>query len=98
LDFYIKELKISIEFNGDMWHANPSIYKKYDKPHPFEKEWTSEYIWNRDKNRLDFLLNDTDYVDNVIIIWEKDFKKDGLDKTVENILNQIEKLKKLENG
>jgi hypothetical protein len=33
LDCYIRELNIGIEFNGDMWHANPNKYKASDVFH-----------------------------------------------------------------
>jgi very-short-patch-repair endonuclease/uncharacterized protein YlzI (FlbEa/FlbD family) len=48
-DFTIPELKLIIEFNGDSWHANPSIYSKDDKPHPINKEVTSRELWKYDE-------------------------------------------------
>jgi len=86
LDFYIKELNIGIEFNGDIWHANPNKYKPEDKPFPFQRDLTAEYIWNKDKVKNDFLRTK---LNKLIIIWESDLYKDGIDITVEKIIKEI---------
>lgn len=86
IDFYIKELNIGVEFNGDIWHANPSKYKPNDKPFPFQKDLTSQDIWNKDKVKNDFLRTK---LKKLIIIWESDLYKDGIDKTAEKIINEI---------
>lgn len=86
LDFYIKELNIGIEFNGDIWHANPNKYKPTDKPFPFKKNYTSEDIWNKDKIKNDFLKTK---LNKLIIIWESDLYKDGINLTIEKIIKEI---------
>ena len=45
LDYYIKELNLCVEFNGDCFHANPLIYSKDDRPNVYNKKITSEDIW-----------------------------------------------------
>lgn len=86
IDFYIKELNIGIEFNGDIWHANPNKYKASDKPIHFQNDYTAEYIWNKDKIKNDFLKTK---LNKLIIIWESDLYRDGIDKTIEKILMDI---------
>lgn len=70
LDFYIPELKICIEFDGDLWHANPSKFKASDKPSPFSNK-TAEEIWLRDKQRQDFIESQGI---KVVRIWESEYK------------------------
>lgn len=75
-----------IEFNGDLYHANPIKYEPEDKP--FSKihaltdriEWTAEQVWNFDiyKNKVA-----TDHGYDVLVIWEHDAKhhlKESLEK------------------
>jgi hypothetical protein len=47
---------------------------------------TSQEIWNKDKVKNDFLRTK---LKKLIIIWESDLYKDGIDKTVEKILKEI---------
>ena len=86
LDFYIKELNIAIEFNGDVWHGNPELFSESDNCHPRNKDITVKELWDRDKYRNDLIKKQ---VKDIIIVWENDYKKDGIDKTVEKILEQI---------
>jgi hypothetical protein len=86
VDFYIKELNIGIEFNGDMWHANPEKYSKFDKPFPFQRDMTAEEIWNKDKIKNDFLRTK---LKKLIIIWESDLYRDGINNTVAKITKEI---------
>jgi hypothetical protein len=44
LDFFIKELNLAIEFQGDIFHANPKIFKASDNPNPFRKDLSSSEI------------------------------------------------------
>jgi hypothetical protein len=86
LDFFIRDLNIGIEFNGDIWHANPIKFEANDKPFPFQKNLTSEDIWSKDKIKNDFLRTK---LNKLIIIWESDLHKDGIDKTVDKIIKEI---------
>ena len=76
-------LGVGIEFNGDIWHANPKKYSPHDKPFSFQKNMTAQEIWNKDKAKNDFLKTK---LDKLIIIWESDLYKNGIDKTVEKIM------------
>jgi len=89
VDFFIKELSLVIEFNGDMWHANPLIYKENDIPFPFDKKYTAKDIWKKDADKINFIKTK---VRDVFIIWEKDLKEKGMFKIVEELLAKIKEL------
>jgi hypothetical protein len=62
-----------IEYNGDLWHANPSKYKKTDIPKIPKNKKTAEEIWNRDRLKNELVKN-KGY--DVLVIWESDYKND----------------------
>jgi|SaaInlStandDraft_4_1057021.scaffolds.fasta_scaffold87168_2 hypothetical protein len=80
LDFKIDN-KV-IEFNGDIFHANPEIFESDENPNPFITDLTSQEIWDKDEERLDILKNGKL---DVLVIWEKD--------VVTNIEKELEKCK-----
>lgn len=71
-DFVVVDTKCVIEFNGNMWHANPILYEASDTPNPFDKQLTAEMIWKKDKKKLDFLINN---LWKVMVIWENEYEK-----------------------
>jgi hypothetical protein len=80
-DFYIAELDIVIEYYGDFWHANPSLYEKDDHIHTC---YRADDIWKRDEERLK-IFGKT----KVIVVWEleaDDNKIKELKKIIENEL------------
>lgn len=80
-DFVISNLKYCIEFNGDMWHANPLKYQETDHPNPFAKNITAKDIWANDGKKLKVL---TDMGYRIRIVWESDYRKNK-----ENIIRDI---------
>lgn len=89
VDFFIKELNLVIEFNGDAWHANPKIYKEEDIPIKFNEKFESlkaKVIWERDTKKLENLKTK---VRDVIIVWEKDLTEKGIDKLTEELVKKI---------
>lgn len=75
LDFYIPELKICIEFDGDLCHANPNKFKASDKPSPFSDK-TAQEIWSHDKQRQEFIESQGI---KVVRIWESEYKSKKFD-------------------
>jgi hypothetical protein len=69
-DIFIEKLNLIIEFNGDYWHCNPSIYSN-DYYHKHKKKYAQE-IWKEDEVRIDNIKK-LGY--NLEVIWEKDFNK-----------------------
>ena len=87
-DFVITNKNICIEFNGDVWHANPSIYFPNETPKLLESmgyNITATEIWKKDEIKVDFLKN-LGY--NVLIVWENDYIKNK-DKMIEKCLKEI---------
>ena len=86
LDYYIKELNICVEFNGDIWHANPKLYKNEECIHPFNKTLTCAEIQNYDKLRYEILKSE--YNIDTLVIWEADLKTLNVNEFINNILNK----------
>ena len=70
-DFMDTKIKKCIEFNGDLFHANPNIYGKDDTPNFHDRSLTSSDIWKADKIKLDFIRS-IGY--DVLVIWEHDYR------------------------
>lgn len=69
--FDIKINNMLIDVNGDLWHANPKIYKENDKlKFPFKKV-KAKNIWKKDKSKKELAES---YGYKVIYIWESDIK------------------------
>lgn len=90
LDYYIKELNICVEYNGDMWHANPNMFEAHDNPIPYKKDLYADEIWERDNNRIKKLK---ELGIKTFIVWDSEVKDRGMNfiikKLVENIKNYI---------
>lgn len=72
VDGYCPMLKIVFEFDGDVFHGNPNLFKPNDKPHPFYKDITAKEL--KDKTVFKSLdLFDADYT--VVRVWENDYIK-----------------------
>lgn len=88
-DFVIPDIKLCIEFHGDVFHANPSTYSSEDRPNPFNSNLTSEDIWEHDKIKQKVLL-DEKYI--IIVVWESEYnrsKENTINKLVEQINEQV---------
>jgi len=68
LDYYIKDLNVSIEFNGDIWHANPTKYKEDDIIPVLNIK--AKDIWDKDEKRYNNLKNNHNIT--TIVVWEND--------------------------
>lgn len=82
----IKRKKI-IEYNGDQYHANPSIYLESDSPHPYNKGkgYTAKDIWTKDKHKIEIAKFNGF---SVLTIWDSEYRKDPkqtLEKCIEFI-------------
>lgn len=93
LDYYIEELNLCIEFNGDYWHCNPDIYNKDDTVSINNKKYNAIDIWMKDKYRIDYLLENCQI--HTIVVWESDYlenKQNCIDNIINNLLyNYINK-------
>lgn len=75
VDFFVKGTGKVIEFFGDFWHGNPNLYKYNEKINRPGKIISACKIWENDKERIEKMLK-IPYINNVKIIWEKDYRKD----------------------
>ncbi len=72
VDFYNPSTKKVIEFNGDFWHANPSV-ARYTPDSIGAHGMTSSEIWVKDKIRLDEIKSQG-Y--EVLVVWENEYAND----------------------
>lgn len=77
----LKRNKI-IEYNGDIFHANPSIYESGAIANPF-KNIIADDIWKKDEEKLKAAKQNGFYT---LIIWDSDYKKNKF-KTINDCLN-----------
>ena len=71
LDYYIPELKIAIEYNGSIFHADKRLYGDECKCNPWSNK-TAKEIREYDNVRLENIKSNGI---KVFIIWELDFDK-----------------------
>lgn len=81
LDIVLDKYKLVIECNGDLWHANPSLYSKNDIIYLYKGPTKAEEIWKRDQSRVEQIES---FGYKVLIIWEKDWKHNK--QQVENVI------------
>lgn len=83
-DFVITNINFCIEFNGNYYHANPTIYNEnfYNK----HLKLTAAEIWDKDKIKNEYLQYQENY--KLYIIWESD----DMDSHIKNIINIINEL------
>ncbi len=72
LDYFIKELNIAIEFNGNTFHGNPKFYIDTDCSNPYNKLITAKEMWEKDEIRYKTLLSEKNI--KTIVIWEDESK------------------------
>ena len=82
-DFYLKDLNLIIEVNGDYWHANPKMFKKLNKIQKASK------IRDRIKKKL---AREHNY--QIIFLWEDDIKN-NLEKVIKKIKQYANKYQKI---
>jgi hypothetical protein len=69
-DAQIKGTKILLEINGDLWHANPEIYKAGDFIPVVGK--TAQALWDRDVRKTACAISQGF---TVTVLWERDIRK-----------------------
>lgn len=74
-----------IEYNGDVYHANPNIYNENDYYHPFHKEkgLTAKEKWEEDKIKRK-AANKRGF--DVLTVWDSEFNQDK-DQTIKKCLD-----------
>lgn len=72
IDYYIHDLGIAVEFNGDAWHGNPTKYDDDDICIP-QLKMTAKELQERDKKRYGDLLS---LGIKSVVVWESEFTDD----------------------
>lgn len=81
-DYANIEKKLLIEYNGNIWHMNPTIYKE-NSIQP-RTNLLAKDVWERDRKKRK-VAEENGY--SLYVIWEKDWKKNK-----DKIINEIRKL------
>ena len=85
LDYFIEDLNIDIEFNGDAIHGNPLLFEADEHCMPFNRTLTAEDLWMADEIRRIELEK---MGIKTIVVWESEYTKDFDFKAfVDKILN-----------
>lgn len=69
-DYVDSNKKKCIEFNGDIFHANPLFYTADSRPNFYNKNITASEIWENDKSKIE-LIKSRGF--DVLIIWENEY-------------------------
>ncbi len=70
-----------IEFQGDIYHANPLIFEETDNPNPFKKDKTSKDLWEFDEKKKKVAI---DNGFSYLAIWESDYRNNE-----ENVIREV---------
>ena len=69
-DFVDIKSKKCIEFHGDIFHGNPTIFTENDTPHPWRKDTPCRQLWEEDSIKTKEI---TDRGIVLLVIWEKEY-------------------------
>lgn len=84
-DYVNHKAKLVLEFNGDIWHANPTLFTE-TWINPVSRK-TAKEIWSYDKKK-EQAANSSGY--RVVVLWEREIKELGYNKEeVKNKLYEI---------
>jgi hypothetical protein len=86
-DYVIPGLKLCIEYNGDIFHANPKLFKADDCPNPWFKNLTAKEIWKNDFLKQQVLIQEG-Y--SIITVWDSEYRDDP-EQVERNIISLIKR-------
>ena len=84
-DFVISSLKYCIEFNGNMFHANPNLYEA-DHIIPVIN-MPARDVWDFDERKINFLKNEYNFI--VDVIWESEYNRRSTRLKREEVVKSI---------
>ena len=87
VDGYVEEKKTAIEFQGDYYHANPSIYEENHVFNNWGKEYTAKDVWEKDAFRKQELENA--YHIKIVYVWEKELDDFGYEFVLEKVKKEL---------
>jgi DNA-binding CsgD family transcriptional regulator/G:T-mismatch repair DNA endonuclease (very short patch repair protein) len=89
LDAVDEDKKVVIEYFGDRWHANPRLPQfanNPDEPSNALYNLAPRAVWEHDKAKLDWLVNQG-Y--KVIVVWGIDWKKKSVQNNIVDTIKMI---------
>jgi G:T-mismatch repair DNA endonuclease (very short patch repair protein) len=86
-DFVLSSIGFVLEYNGDLFHGNPKMFKPYDKPNPYNDLYAKD-IWEYDFKKRK-CLEELSF--KVFYVWESDFMNNK-EETVNQVLKQIKEM------
>ena len=75
-DFVDLPNKKIIEYNGDEYHANPTMFEADEYPHTFRKTMTAQEIWNKDYRKR--AVAEEEGFD-ILTIWDSEYRRHKAD-------------------
>lgn len=87
-DFVDTNAMIVIEFNGDIYHANPSKYQANDVPSFRGNTMTAQQLWDRDKIKKDF-IEQCGY--KYMVVWSSEYSLRPFE-TLKKLTNEVNRL------
>lgn len=88
VDGYIEEKNFAIEFQGNYYHANPSMYGKDQVFDTWGVRKTAQEIWDKDKKRKEEL--ESTYGVKICYIWEQEYDDFGYEYVLDKIKKELE--------
>lgn len=76
-DYLDEKRKLIIEFNGDLFHAHPLLFKDADYPNPYNLKLSAKQIRDKDERR-NSVLKEEGY--KVIVVWSSDNKRKKIEE------------------
>jgi hypothetical protein len=83
----IKNKKI-IEFNGDIFHGNPSKYNENDSPNPFNETILASDMWEKDKRKYEQAIKNGF---ETLIVWDSEYRYGDKEDIVKKCLEFLKK-------
>ena len=84
IDFFVCDINVAIEFNGNYFHANPSMYDA-DFSDFWHTDMSASEIWKNDKMKHDAIKKRG--ID-LFIVWESDKDNDCLKNDIINFIKK----------
>ena len=83
----VKNKKI-IEFNGDLYHANPKKFISEDNPHPFRKTIKAKDIWEKDNIKIETAKSNGF---DVLVVWDSEYRWGKKENIIKKCVDFIKK-------
>jgi very-short-patch-repair endonuclease len=87
-DFVIPSLKFCVEYNGDVYHANPKKYQSDDVPRFRGNTRAASEIWEYDADKLQNIKNHGFIVK---VVWDSEYQSNK-QSVIQEVANEIRRI------